>query len=143
MKQMIFICAALVTIPAFAHEGVKNPAVAARMNIMSEIAAATKVLGDMAKGVTAFEADRAEAAVIQISKEAAKIHDLFLAEEDDPKSEARPEIWTTFADFSAQATALKSAADGVGSLVSLDDVKAALPKIGATCASCHKAYRVP
>ena len=141
MKRFVFGLVALIAVPSYAHEGVKNPAVAARMHTMSEIGAATKVLGDMAKGASAFDAASANAATLKISTEASKIADLFHAQEDDPKSEALPEIWTDFPDFTAKAAALKSAAEGVGTLVSLDDVKAALPKIGATCSACHKPYR--
>ena len=44
---------------ALAHQGVQNPAVLARMTVMSAIAEDTKILGSMAKGDTAFAAEPA------------------------------------------------------------------------------------
>ena len=140
-RFVLMLSAGLLTLPALAHDGVKNPAVLARMHTMLEIGSATKVLGDMAKGATAFDAGKAQASVTQISIKAATINELFEANEDDPKSEALPAIWTNFEDFAAKADALKLAADSVGAITSLEDVKTAMPKIGATCSACHKSYR--
>ncbi|NNF90114.1 MAG: cytochrome c, partial [Boseongicola sp.] len=44
----------LVASAALAHQGVKNPAVKARMDVMSAIGDNTKLLGRMAKGEVAF-----------------------------------------------------------------------------------------
>ena len=49
----------LTATAALAHQGVKNKAVMARMNAMSEIAKNTKTLGEMAKGATTFDAEAA------------------------------------------------------------------------------------
>jgi cytochrome c556 len=109
------------------------------MHGMKELGAATKVLGEMAKGTQSFDATAADAAMQKIRDETARIEALFEANEDDPKSEALPGIWTDFADFSVKTQALSDAASvDVGSL---DDVKAVVPKIGATCSACHKVYR--
>ena len=139
MKRIVFLAAMMAATSALAHQGVKNPAVKARMHGMMQIGAATKTLGEMAKGTQTFDAAAATAAMSQIRDEAARIETLFEAEESDPKSEALPGIWSNFADFTAKAQALGNAASG--EIASLDDVKAALPKIGATCSACHKVYR--
>ena len=125
---------------AIAHEGVKNPAVMARMHGMKELGAATKILGGMAKGEAAYDKAAAEAAVQKLQTEAARIAALFEANEDDPKSEALPTIWENYSDFSAKADALGSVAKAV-SVGSLDDVRAAMPQIGAACKACHQTYR--
>ena len=95
---------------ATAHEGVKDPAVMARMHAMSEIGDATKVLGQMAKGAAPFDATAAQSAADAIAREAARIPALFETRADDPKSEALPAIWERFEDFSALALDLERAA---------------------------------
>ncbi len=139
MKRIVFLVAVLAASTALAHQGVKNPAVQARMHGMMELGGATKVLGDMAKGTQSFDAAAAKAAMQKIQDEAARIESLFEANEDDPKSEALPGIWTDFADFTAKAQDLSVAASA--EVTSLEDVQAVLPKIGATCSPCHKIYR--
>lgn len=140
MKRGLLVVALLAAGAAFAHEGVKNPAVKARMDGMMALGAATKVLGNMAKGEAAYDAAAAEAAVQKIQDEADRIAALFEANEDDPKSEALPAIWDNYADFTAKAVALGEVADAV-SVGSLGEVKAAMPQIGAACKACHKGYR--
>ena len=140
MKRIVLIVAVVAASAAFAHEGVKNPVVKARMDGMIQLGAATKVLGGMAKGEAAYDKAAAEAAVQNIKSEAARIAALFEANEDDPKSEALPAIWENYADFSAKADALGSVAKAV-SVGSLDDLRAAMPQIGAACKACHQTYR--
>lgn len=141
-KTMIFAAAIVVAGAAFAHTGVKNAAVKARMDAMSAIGAEMKVLGQMAKGATEFNATRARAAAATISKHAAATPKLFKAKEDDPKSEARDEIWTNFSDFSAKSKDLQRvAAEWSEDIGSRSDLPRAMKSLGATCKACHKAYR--
>lgn len=141
-KTMIFAATLVVAGAAFAHTGVKNAAVKARMDAMSAIGAEMKVLGQMAKGATEFNATRARAAAATISKHAAATPKLFKAKEDDPKSEARDEIWTNFSDFSAKSKDLQRvAAKWSEDIGSRSDLPRAMKSLGATCKACHKAYR--
>jgi len=141
-KLSLALGAMLVAATAFAHSGVKNPAVMKRMQGMSAISDATKVLGEMAKGNTAFDMSRAEAALAVLSDEAAAIPALFKAPEDDPKSESLPAIWENFPDFTAKAEALGNAARaGRGNVATLADLRARMNDIGQSCKSCHRAYR--
>ena len=73
---------------ALAHQGVKNPAVKARMDSMSAIGKSMKVLGGMAKGESSFDAMAVQAAVASIAEQAARTPALFEANETDPKSES-------------------------------------------------------
>ncbi len=133
---------AVFALGALAHSGVKNPAVMARMEAMSAVGDAMKVLGDMAKGKTAFDAAKAEDALKALQIEAEAIPALFEAREDDPKSEALPSIWEDYEDFSAQAQAMGAAAAAArGQLSTQDDVGLALQGLGQTCKGCHKTYR--
>ena len=124
---------------ALAHSGVQNPAVMARMNGMSDIAAAMKTLGQMAKGTTAFEAAKANASLQEVAANAAEIPILFKAQETDPKSEALPEIWTDFETFQSIAIDLQTAASV--EVANLNQLRRAMRNIGPTCNACHKDFR--
>ena len=127
---------------AIAHQGVQNPAVKARMESMSAMGAETKVLGQMAKGIAPFDRERARSAALAIAKYAAETPLLFREQEDDPKSEAKPEIWETFGDFAAKSGTLEALAlDLSESIDSRDDLGAAVASLGDACKACHGAYR--
>ena len=142
LRRSMILGLALLASAAWAHQGVKNPAVMARMEAMKSVGTEMKVLGDMAKGTTSFDADAARAAAAEIARHAARTPALFEAPEDDPKSEARAAIWDDFADFTTKAQAMEQAAAGFSmSIASLEDVRTALGVLGKTCTDCHKPYR--
>ncbi len=126
---------------AMAHEGVKNEAVKARMILMKDIKDAVGVLGGMAKGEVSFDAAKADAAKEALIRHSAQIPAAFEAEEMDPKSESKPEIWETWEDFVSKSEALGAAA---GELDTSDQawIGPGMGKIGATCKACHETYRV-
>jgi len=127
---------------ALAHSEVKNPAVKARMDAMSTIGKNTKVLGTMAKGEVAFDADAARDAAGAIAHHAARISDLFEVSAADPKSEALPVIWQSYGDFAAKAEALEVAASTASQDITVPgDLRPALAAIGGACKSCHQTYR--
>ena len=127
---------------ALAHTGVKNAAVMARMDAMSEIGAQMKTLAQMAKGVIDFDQTAARAAAATISKHAAATPELFKAQEDDPMSEAKASIWDSYDDFIKMSHDLEQVARGLStSIENTADIGPALKSLGATCLSCHKAYR--
>lgn len=140
-----FILPIVLTVAASAalgHGGVSNPYVLARMDAMKAIGDATKVLGEMAKGATPFDADAARAAAATIATHAAETPSLFEAREDDPMSEAKPGIWENFADFTAKARDLEMlAGDLATGLDSPEALSAGLGQLGATCKACHAEYR--
>lgn len=128
---------------AFAHTGVQNPAVLARMENMSAIADEMEILVNMARGRTAYDETLAETARDRLHGHAGEVVALFEAPETDPRMEALPIIWEDFADFSSKAADLERAALGLsGRLASREDVVAAVRALGATCTACHDAYRV-
>lgn len=136
---MLMVAGALAG-AAFAHADVQNAHVKARMDAMSAIGAATKVLGEMAKGSAEFDTDTAQAAIARIATHAAKVPDLFEVEASDPMSEALPEIWINWEDFVARAEALEQVADKL-EINAPEDVGPALGALGATCKACHSDYR--
>ena len=139
MRIALIFTAALVASAALSHQGVSNPVVMARMDLMSEIGKASKTLSTMAKGTRAFDASEAQAARAALIRGADFTPKLFEAEERDPKDEARDEIWVTFDDFTAKAAAMGSAADALD-VTTLASLQAGLPTVFATCAACHDRY---
>ena len=141
-KVSIVGLALVAATAVLAHEGVQNPAVKARMDGMSAIAMNMKTIGQMAKGVTEFDAETARSAAAAIAKQASATPRLFEANESDPKSEARPEIWSNFDDFTVKATELAALATRYSnSIKEQTDLNAAVDALGANCKSCHSAYR--
>ncbi|MCU0901650.1 MAG: cytochrome c [Cypionkella sp.] len=131
----------LVAGVAFAKEGVQDPTVKARMDLMGTIGMNTKILGDMATEKTAFDAAAAQGAKDALIAASADIAAKFEPQATDPVAEAKPEIWTNWDDFVAKATTLNAAATALDPS-SLDTVKAGMGAIGGTCRDCHTAYRM-
>lgn len=130
----------LIAGAALAHQGVKDPDVKKRMDLMGGIGAQMGVLVDMAKEKTEFDATDANAAKEKLATLATAIPDAFRKPATDPKSEARPAIWEDFADFTAKSDAMAAALATVDAS-DLAGVRAAVPLIGQTCGACHQAYK--
>ncbi|MDU8910762.1 cytochrome c [Aestuariicoccus sp. MJ-SS9] len=126
---------------AFAHSGVKDPDVKARMALMTEVKEATGVLGDMARGKMAFDAAQAEVARAALEAHATRIPTAFETQAQDPKSEALPVIWSDWQGFVAAAEQMETAASGM-KVASLDDLRGGMGALGKSCASCHETYRI-
>lgn len=127
---------------AYAHQGVTNPAVKERMDVMSSIGDAMKVLGSMAKGAKPFDAAAAQNAAASVAKLAGTTPDVFREPEDDKMSEALPAIWDTFDDFTKKAKAMETAANTAAeNITDLASLRSALGQIGQTCKACHSDYR--
>lgn len=131
----------LVAGVAIAKEGVQDPTVKARMDLMGTIGMNTKTLGDMAGGKADFDAAAAQAAKDAIIAASADIAAKFEPQATDPVAEAKPEIWTNWDDFVAKAGALNAAATALDAS-SLDGIKAGMGGIGGACKDCHSTYRM-
>lgn len=125
---------------AIAKEGVQDPTVKARMDVMGLNAQNTKILGDMAGGKADFDATAAEAAKVALAAAAADIAAKFEPEADDPVSEARPDIWMNWEGFSEKAVALESAV-GALDVSSLESLQGGMAAIGGACKACHSDFR--
>lgn len=138
----VALCLALAAGAALAHSGVKNKAVKERMGMMGVIQTNTKVLVEMARGKRTFNPDAATSAATKIALAAERVPALFRPKEDDPKSEAKPEIWDNFEDFVAKAVAMEETAQHTAQgLATLDDLRTMVAELGGTCKSCHAEYR--
>lgn len=140
-KKTLALGLILVAGIATAKEGVQNAVVKERMDAMSVIAASTKVLGDMAGDKVAFDAARATEAAAAIAAASATVPALFEAQADDPVSEAKPEIWANWADFTAKSEALHQAAQALDTS-SLEGLKAGMGVVAGACKACHSTYRL-
>ena len=132
---------ALAASAALAHTGVKDPQVKARMDGMKTMAAKLKTLGQMAKGVVAYDASRAEAALAALNAETARIPTLFAPQASDPKSEATLTIWTDPEGF-ATSTASMAAALETTDVSSPEEIRISLRAVATACSACHQDYRV-
>ncbi len=142
MTRLILALSLIAGGAAWAHQGVQNPGVMARMNGMSAIADSVKVIGTMARGRAAFDAEAAQTAALEIAAQARLIPELFEGADEDPKSEARPAIWANFEDFVAQSEALEALALDVSqAITSQADLGPALARLGENCKACHEDYR--
>jgi cytochrome c556 len=118
-----------------------DPVAKARQELMDTIGANTKILGDMAGGKAAFDAAAADAAKAALVAAAADVPAKFEPQASDPASKAKAEIWTNFADFTAKAEALGTAASAMDTST-VEGVQAGMAGVGGACADCHKAYRM-
>jgi len=140
MTKTAAFALALVATVAIAAEAT-DPTVKARQELMGVIGMNTKVLGEMAGGKTAFDAAAAGAAKAALVAASADIGAKFELQATDPKSEAKPEIWTNWADYQAKATALNTAATALDA-TTVEGVQAGMAGVGGSCKACHSAYRL-
>ncbi len=118
-----------------------DPDAKMRQDLMDANGAAMKVLGGMASGDVAFDAVAAAAAVKVLVDDAAAIPTAFKNQgAADPKSAAKPEIWTSWDDFLTGATALGTAASAMDT-TSLDSLKAGIGAVGGACKECHTEFK--
>jgi cytochrome c556 len=132
----------VLTSVAWAHSGVKNASVKARMDAMGEIGLNTKIIGKMAKGQEPFDVSLARAAAAAIADSAMQTPELFETNETDPKSEALPAIWESYDDFVSKSDALGQIAIELSSSIqAIDDLGPAMARLGGACKACHTQYR--
>ncbi len=143
MKVKILILIGSVAATAvFAHGGVKNPQVMARMNLMIDIADDMKVLGGIAKGAAPFDTAVIKGHSDRLAMHARGINTLFEVKETDPKSEAREEIWTDWSGFTRATDEMEKAALALGIVTTQDEFRSAFSALGDSCSACHKDYRI-
>jgi len=114
----------------------------ARMQLMSLVANDMKVLGEMAKGSTAFDKEVVQARAASLEEHALETVRLFEPPATDPKSEAKPEIWDDWEGFSKSAAEMREASAQLGLVTAEAELGAAFRAVGQTCSACHETYRV-
>ena len=101
MKLFKMFTVVLITASSivFAHSGVKDKNVKERMILMKEMAKNTKTIGQMLKGKTEFDANKAKLALERLSSLSLETPEVFKVNATDPKSEAKSSIWDEFDKF--------------------------------------------
>lgn len=140
-RYALAFSALLAATAALAHQGVQDPEVQDRMEGMKAIGDATKVMGEMVRGNTPFDAAAVRAAAAEIEREALRIPALFESAAEDPLSEALPAIWENWDDFAAKAEGTAAAARQAAGVSDVEALRAALSGLADSCKACHEPYR--
>ena len=137
----VFFVLAFVPL-ALAHEEATG-VVKERMDLMDSQKDAMKVIGLMAKGQTPFDAAEAAKAAGVIETTAKQIPELFPEGTTGHPSEAKPEIWTKWDEFTGDADALGLAAKDLVTALegSAPDWKTKFKGVIDACKTCHKTFR--
>ena len=144
MKVIKFLTLIFLVISsvAFAHSGVKDQNVKERMMVMKAMADNTKVIGQMLKRKTQFDANEAKSALERLSSLSLKTPKVFTVNATDPKSEAKPAIWDEFDEFTKLSLELAETSIVLAnSIENIEDLRPALKRISSGCKSCHSKYR--
>ena len=140
--KALIISAVLSAGAAFAEEERTDPNAIARGELMTLIGKNTGILGDMAGGKAAYDAAAAEGAKAAIVEAAGKIEATFKDQgAADPASQAKPEVWTNWDEFLADAKKLQDAA-GAMDVASVETIGAGMGALGGACKDCHTEFRV-
>ena len=103
-----------------------------------------KLIGDMAKGKTPFDAAKATAAAVDLEITAKKIPDLFPEGSTGHPSDALPAVWKEWDRFTGNAKELEDHANALAAALDAPgqhDWKPALQKVTDACKSCHEDFR--
>jgi cytochrome c556 len=146
-KTVIALGAAVMVAGALqvvsAHEAKDLPAgpIRDRHELMEGIGKNAKIIGDALK---AGNTQGVEEAAGKIQTSATKIVALFPKGSTDPKSRAKPEIWTHWKKFEEDAKDLEDRAGELEDAVhSGGEVKTAANNMFGACKACHDQFRVP
>jgi len=137
------LLAVLVAVPlALAHEGATG-VVKERMDLMKRQKDDMKVIGLMAKGSTKFDPAKAAEAARDIETTATKIHELFPEGTDGGHSDAKPEIWRKWDEFTGNADALQTKAKALTAALDAENPgwKTDFKAVIDACKTCHKSFR--
>ena len=139
LLTLIFL---VISSVAFAHSGVKDQNVKERMMVMKAMADNTKVIGQMLKRKTQFDANEAKSALERLSSLSLKTPKVFTVNATDPKSEAKPAIWDEFDEFTKLSLELAETSIVLANSIEIiEDLQPALKRISSGCKSCHSKYR--
>jgi len=135
---------AMTASAVFAHGGATG-IVKERMDAMGELAKAAKLLGGMARGKTKMDIDVIRQSALTIKGHAGRnMTGLFPEGSLHSPTEARPEIWSNWAEFESLAMELETRAGELAALGTQDagGFRASFGAIAKTCSSCHEKFRI-
>ena len=142
VNKLLILIFITISSVAFAHSGVKDKNVKERMMVMKEMANNTKIIGQMLKGKTSFDANEAKLALERLSSLSLETPKVIEINATDPKSEAKSTIWNEFDEFTRLSKDLAETSILLaGSIGNIDDLRPALRGISLGCKACHSRYR--
>ena len=140
--KLIILISLTISSVAFAHSGVKDKNVKERMMVMKEMAGNTKIIGQMLKGKTSFDSNQVKLALERLSALSLETPKVFTINATDPKSEATPNIWDEFDEFTKLSKNLAETSIVLANSVeNPEDLRPALKRISSGCKACHSRYR--
>ena len=140
--KLVILISLTISSVAFAHSGVKDKNVKERMMVMKEMAGNTKIIGQMLKGKTSFDASQVKLALERLSALSLETPKVFTINATDPKSEAMPNIWDEFDKFTKLSKDLAETSIVLAnSVATIEDLRPALKKVSSGCKACHSRYR--
>ena len=140
--KLIILVSLTISSVAFAHSGVKDKNVKERMMVMKEMAGNTKIIGQMLKGKTSFDSNQVKLALERLSALSLETPKVFTINATDPKSEAMPNIWDEFDEFTKLSKDLAETSIVLAnSVATIEDLRPALKKVSSGCKACHSRYR--
>jgi len=152
-KLTVVACAAALVgaavVATAADGGPHDKAIKARQAMFQTYAFNIGVLGGMAKGKRPYDADVAAEAAANLDAAANFGQRQYWPQGSDnqtpgnARTRALPEIWTTYPAIGEKSQALKDATAvmKVEAGKGLDQLKAAIGDVGASCKGCHDDYR--
>ncbi len=154
MKKTVKIClltsvALLLVGNSLAHQGATG-VVKQRMDAMSEMGDAMKVMADMVKGKREFDPDLVVENTAILDKHAGELAGLFPdtdASRNGKMTEALPVIWDEWQRFEELSGKLQKSVDALREAAKNDigkrDFRILFTKTAKSCSACHDDYRRP
>lgn len=146
---LTIVCLAATGIGAAAVAQDVPAAVQARQGQFQIMALNLGVIGNMARGNTAYDAEAAQIAADNLVTISTLDQSFQWPEGTDNMAiegtRALPAIWENLPDVVAKWEAFGAAAQGLADVAGtgLEPLQAALGPVGGTCGACHDAYRAP
>ena len=144
------IAVGALSTPALAQTaGQMDPNITARQSLMRLQAYNIGVLGGMAQGRMAYDAEAAATAAQNLLHLTQINSRRMWAEGTDNSAmegtRALPAIWATPDEFAAAGAALASAASAMAAVAGTDlaSLQGAIRGLGGACGACHQAFRQP
>lgn len=123
----------------------KGPVSEARTTAFKTMMPEYSSMGKMVKGDETYNVDKFKAAAAIFSENARKPFEHF-ASDPQGNGDALPAIWEKPADFDAEREKFLAAVDDLNVKAqagNLEEIKVAYGNVGASCKSCHDAFRKP
>jgi len=142
MHRAVIVLAGLVALSEMEGMAQQDSVIRERQELMKDNQEQMRALTGMVRRQAPFSIATAQAALQQIGQNARQIPSLFLADQEPGPTAALPIVWERKDDFDARAAKLeRSAVDALTRISDLEELQAAIQRIGQNCSGCHEIYR--